>query len=338
MQPFNSKIKSFLTKKRILITGAAGFIGSFLTKKIVDLGCRPHILVNEKEDLWRVRGILDHVRVFETNLTYYDIVARYIKTIKPEIIFHLAGVKNVSRDVDLVFPILDIDTKGTLNILHTLVKEKIEVKRVVLTGTCEEYGDGKTPFRESQREISVSPYSAGRTALAYFSMMFNKIFNLPITFLRPFLTYGPKQDLSMFIPSLISHCLERKKFLMTSGEQTREFNHVEDIARAYILASYYDSAVGQIINIGNGKQYRIRDVAEKITGIMKASAYLKIGALKQRRGETSEFYADSKKAKALLHWQPQISFEQGLQETIDWYTGNHRIMKKICSSESPKNS
>jgi UDP-glucose 4-epimerase len=206
-----------------------------------------------------------------------------------------------------------------MTLLHAIIEEKTALECFVNTGASEEYGDGLVPFREDQREIPVSPYSASKVAATYFCQMLHKSMGLPIITLRLFLTYGPYQDTNMFIPSLIQHCLERKDFPMTEGDQTREFNYVDDIVEAYLLAATNPNVIGEIINIGNGIEYSIRDVAEKIVNMMGNPIQLLIGALPKRAGETNHFFCNNEKAQKLLGWSPQIGLDEGLERTINRY-------------------
>lgn len=225
----------------------------------------------------------------------------------------------MTRDAELIEPMIDTNIKGTINLLRGIIEEKIALECFINTGTSEEYGDGTAPFREDQREIPVSPYSASKVATAYFCQMLHKSMGLPIITLRPFLTYGPYQDTDMFIPSLIQHCLEGKDFPMTEGDQTREFNYVDDIVDAYLLAATNPNAIGEIINIGNGIEYSIRDVAEKIVNMMGNPIQLLIGTLPKRAGETNHFFCNNEKAQKLLGWSPQIGLDEGLERTINRY-------------------
>ena len=157
------------------------------------------------------------------------------------------------------------------------------------------------------------------TSFTIINRRFYKTIKLPIVTLRPFLAYGPHQDTDMFIPSLINHCLEGCDFKMTKGDQTREFNYVDDIVTAYIKAAVSKNAIGEIINIGNGIEYSIRYVADKVLELTGSRIKLLTGALSKRPGETSHFFCSNKKAKELLGWFPKVSLDEGLKRTIDWY-------------------
>ncbi len=313
-------ISEFSLKDRtVLITGGNGFIGSHLTRKLLGKGAKAHVLMKGGSDKSRIQDIIGNLIVWQGDIRDYPSIRLCIKNSRPQIIFHLAALRDVKRDFELIEPVLDINLKGTLNLLRAIAEEKISIECFVNTGSSEEYGNGDTPFNEGQRECPVSPYSASKVAATYFCQMLSKTMGLPIVTLRPFLTYGPHQDSDMFIPSLISHCVEGKDFPMTEGDQTREFNYIDDIVDAYLLAAQSPQAAGEVINIGNGVEYRIRDVAERVVQMMGNPIRLLVGALPKRPGEARHFFCNNEKAKKLLGWSPKISLDEGLEITIDWY-------------------
>lgn len=320
----------FLNGKRVLVTGATGFIGSHLARRLCKEGAEVHVLLRKGSDKFRIKDIVGNLVSWYGDLTDYQSLCSCIKNSKPQIIFHLATFRNVERDVKLIDFMIDTNIKGTVNLLRSVIDEKIALECFINTGTCEEYGDVSAPFHEDRKEMPVSPYSASKVAATYFCQMIHKTMELPIVTLRPFLSYGPYQDTDMmFIPSLINHCLEGKDFPMTEGNQTREFNYVDDIVDAYILAAECQNAVGEIINIGNGIEYRIKDVAEKIVKMMGNPIRLLIGAMPKRAGETKHFFCSNEKAKRLLGWAPKTSLDAGLRKTIEWYENNIDLLAAI---------
>jgi UDP-glucose 4-epimerase len=308
-----------LKNKEVLVTGAAGFIGSHLTKRLLEEGAEVHAFLRKDSNQFRIRDLIGDITVWYGDLRDYPSICSCIKNSKPQIVFHLAALRNVKRDPELIEPMIDINIKGTINLLRGIIKEKITLERFVNTGSSEEYGNGSVPFNEGQKEIPVSPYSASKVAAVYFCQMLYRTMGLPTVTLRPFLTYGPYQDIDMFIPSLIYHCIEGKDFPMTEGDQTREFNYIDDIIEAYLLAARCPKVSGEIINIGNGIEYRIKDVAKKIVHIMGEPIRLLVGALPKRAGETEHVFCSNEKAKGLLGWSPRINLNEGLERTIDWY-------------------
>ncbi len=308
-----------LQGKKVLVTGAFGFIGSHLSRSLLKEGAEVYALVRKESSQDRVKDIIEDIKVYFGDIRDYSAVSSCVKDSKPQIIFHLAALRDVRRDLELVNAVIDVNIKGLVNLVNAAVKGKISLECFINTGTCEEYGDLTVPFSEGRRESPVSPYSFSKVSATYFSQMVFKTEGLPMVTLRPFLTYGPFQDRDMFIPSLISHCLEGRDFKMTRGDQTREFNYVDDIVDAYLRAAVCKEAIGEVINIGNGIEYRIRSVAEKILDYMGRPVNLLIGKLDKRIGEPEHFFCRNDKAKRILNWLPKVSLDRGLQKTINWY-------------------
>ncbi|GBE05162.1 GDP-6-deoxy-D-mannose reductase [bacterium BMS3Abin10] len=305
--------------KAVLITGASGFIGSHLSRRLLSLGAEVHILLKKNSPEFRIKDILDDLTVWYGDITDYKSVLSCIKNSKPRIIFHLAAFTNVTRDLSLAESMIEVNTKGTINLVRGILEKRIELDSFINTGSSEEYGNSKAPFREEQREVPVSPYSASKVAATYFCQMVNKTAGVPIATLRPFLTYGPFQSTDMFIPSLITHCLDGKDFSMTEGDQTREFNYVDDVVDAYVLAACHPEVAGKIINIGNGIEHRVRDVAEKIVKLMGDPIRLLVNVLPKRRGEAEHFFCNNERARRLLGWNPKVNLDEGLGKTIQFY-------------------
>ena len=326
----------FLNGKRVLVTGVTGFIGSHLARRLYKEGAEIHALLRKSSNKFRIKDIFGDLIPWYGDLTDYQSLCSCIKNSKPQIIFHLATFRNVERDVKLIDFMIDTNVKGTVNLLRSVIDEKIALERFINTGTCEEYGDASVPFHEDKREKPVSPYSASKVAATYFCQMIHKTMGVPIVTLRPFLAYGPYQDADMFIPSLICHCLEKRDFPMTEGDQTREFNYVDDIVDAYLLAAAcqnLQNVNGEIINIGNSIEYKIKDVAEKIVKMMGSPIRLLKGALPKRTGETEHFFCSNEKAKRLLGWTPKIILDDGLRKTIQWYENNPMTFENILHEE-----
>ncbi|PKP61388.1 MAG: hypothetical protein CVT88_00200 [Candidatus Altiarchaeales archaeon HGW-Altiarchaeales-1] len=305
-----------LKEVRVLVTGAGGFIGSHLTRRLVNEGAMVSAFEISKRD--NINDLIDKIDFYNINLCDFESVRNTIKNIQPEVIYHLAGVVDVKRSFLDIDRIISANIQGTANLLHAL--EGINYDCFINTGTCEEYGDNPAPFVEEQMPNPVSPYSASKVWATFFCKMLYKTLGCPIITLRPFLTYGPYQFSNMLIPSTIISALFKKEFKLSKGEQTREFNYVSDIVDGFIKASLAKKAIGEIINIGNGKEYRIKDVVIKILDIMGNPIEPVIGALPYRPGETNHFYCDNTKAGELIGWESKIDLDTGLKLTIEWYT------------------
>lgn len=307
-----------LVPMRALVTGATGFIGSHLTRALVAKGVEVHVMVRRGSDTWRLNDVRFRLHVHYGDLTSLDDVQRVVRAVRPETVFHLGSYVNVKRSLDEVDEINRVIIGGTLNLIRTVLTKAPDCF-FINTGTCEEYGDGPVPFREEQSPRPVSPYSAAKAAATFFTQMATKSLGLKGVTVRPFLTYGPAQQPLRLIPQAILAGLLRKEFKMTPGEQTREFNYVSDIVEGYLAIARHPEVVGEIINLGNGKEIQVREVVRFIFDLMGNPIEPQIGALPYRPGETWHFYSDPSKAKRLLGWEARIPLEEGLRRTIAWY-------------------
>ena len=305
-----------LRNTKVLLTGISGFIGSHLARRLVEEGAEVYGLVRNNSNLWRIQDLKNRINLRYADLRDFGSVKKEVQGINPQKVFHLAAYVDVNRSFEVINEMVEVNIKGPLNLLRALEGSGYDC--FINTGTCEEYGDNPAPFREEQVPNPVSPYSASKAATTLFCQMLHKTQGLPIVTLRPFLTYGPGQTSDMLIPTLIKKTLIGEIFEMTEGEQTREFNYVDDIVDGFIKASINYRAIGEIINIGNGLEYKIKEVVEIILKLMNSSVKPKFGALAYRLGETWHFYCDNTKAKEILDWKPRVNLEDGLTLTIKW--------------------
>ncbi len=297
----------------VLVTGGLGFIGSHLVRRLVTEGCEVHVFGNSGTH--NVSGILDKIKIHRVDLREFEDVKREVEKIKPLKIFHLAAHVNVSRTLDPEMMVKN-NFGGTVNLLKSL--ESVDYDCFINTGTCEEYGTNPVPFTENQVPNPVSPYSVSKVKTTIFCQSYQKDTGRPVITLRPFLTYGPFQRNNFLISYVITSALFNKEIKTTKGEQAREFNFVSDIIDGYILAAASEKAVGEIINIGNGKEYKIRDVINKILEIVGSNVDVD-NSLPYREGEAMHFYCSNEKARKLLGWRPKTSLDDGLKKTIAWY-------------------
>ncbi len=315
-------MRSFV-KTRVLVTGGSGFVGSHLVRRLVKEGADIHLLVRPGSSLWRLEGIARRLSLHRGNIARYADVRACLRAARPEIIFNVAGMKERNREIRMLRPSVDVNVVGTLNLCKAACDEKLALRSFVQTGTCEEYGSGPVPNRELQREQPVSPYSAGKTAATHFCQMLHRSLEFPVVILRPCLLYGPGQDSDFFIPRLIQHCLKNEsEFAMTSGSQSRDLGYVGDMVEAYLLAARSKKAIGEVINVGSGKEYKIKDVAKKIVKAAGSSIKLKLGSLPSRPCEIQRLFFSNEKARNILGWSPKVDLDEGLRITIDWYRRN----------------
>jgi len=303
--------------KRVLVTGGDGFIGAYLTRRLIEEQCEVHLLLKPGSALVRLKRGKSHLNTFHADLNRTDGLRDRLASIKPDLVFHLAADTAVERKKSLVKPLFESNFKGTFNLMQALLNFQLE--RIVVAGTCEEYGDSRPPLSEDGAIAPLSPYSAAKAAATLYTLMLARTFNLPAVVLRPFLTYGPFQKPDRLIPQVILHCMNGEDIPLTPGEQTREFNYVSDIAEGFLKAALAPGVTGKVINLGCGQEVRVRDLVMKIIRLTGTRARPLFGELSYRPGEAMRFYSDSRLAEKLLGWRPAISLKEGLEKTVRWY-------------------
>ncbi len=302
---------------RVLVTGATGFIGSHLAERLAAEEAEVTLAVEPGASKANIANILDKVRVYEVDLREGQMVRQLVRECQPSKVYHLAAVGVTKPDVDPVLAV-QVNVIGTLNLLEAL--RETECDCFVNTGTCYEYGHNIPPMREDQMVDPINAYAASKSAAWLFCNMYHRTCGYPIVTVRPFTVYGPRQSERALIPQTILSTLRGKDFEMTGGEQTRDFTYVDDVVEGYVRASLSKKAIGQTINLGMGEEHAIKDVVLKVVELIGSPMRLLIWALPYRPREIWRLYSDSSKARELLGWQPQVSLEEGLRRTIEWYT------------------
>ncbi len=322
-------MSGFVKGKKVLVTGGAGFIGSHLVKRLVSEGANVSVLVQYKAKVNNVRlsPLWDNVDIIEADIRNSDSLIA-VNKLSPQIIFHLAAFNHVGRSFSNVQECFDVNAKGTANLLDCYDG----YERFVYTSTSEVYGlQPSVPFVETMIPNPSSPYSVTKYAGELYSLMKQREKNLPISVIRPFNVFGPYQTPSAVISDLIIKALKGERISTTKGEQTREFNYVDNTIDGFLLAAEKKESIGQVINIGGGEEVSIANLVKKIVEYSNSSSEVGIGDIAYRPNEIWRMYADSSKAKKLLGWTPKISFDDGLKQTIEWF-------KKYDSEFEKKNS
>ncbi len=312
-----------LESKRVLVTGAGGFIGSHLTERLVDLGAQvtAFLRYNSRADEAMI-GLLPPEKKKKITIIYGELrqsetVKRAMKNI--DIVFNLAALISIPYSYLHPQEVIETNTLGTLNVL-TAAREEV-VEKVVQTSTSEVYGTAQyVPIDEKHPKQPQSPYSASKIAADAIALSFYYSFNLPVAVIRPFNTYGPRQSDRAIIPAIISQALVKKKILFGSTTPTRDFNFVSDTVEGFIKIAESESSIGEEINIGSGFEISIGDLAEKI--VLLAGKEVKLikdeKRVRPEKSEVERLLADNSKAKKLLDWSPRVSFDVGLKMTIEW--------------------
>jgi nucleoside-diphosphate-sugar epimerase len=315
--------------KRVLVTGASGFIGSHLTRRLVNEGAVVHGLTSTVSSVYpaRLLDIRESITLHEASLDDRGAMELLADDVKPEYVFHLGAYTHVGKSWNRVDECIQTNIQGTVNLLMAV--ERTGFTRFLNTGTSEIYGDIEVPFREDATVHPISPYSVSKHAAEEYCRLFADARSLPLVRVRPFNAYGPMQSPDRVIPEIISRAVQGQPLKMTQGTQTREFNYVEDLADGFVALATAPGIDGDLFNLGCGREVSMRDIAITILKLMGDPITPEFGALPERPIEIYRMHADVTKTKERVGWESTISLEDGLQRTIDWYR------EALASGSSP---
>ena len=309
-------------KRKVVVTGAGGFIGSHLVERLLDLGADVTAFVryNSRND----RGVLGldggrgrPVTVVAGEIRELATVRRLVKD--ADVVFHLAALVGIPYSYVHPDEVVEVNTIGTLNVL-TAAKDA-GVRRVVVTSTSEVYGSAlKVPIAEDHPKQPQSPYAASKIASDAVALSFHRSFDLPVAVVRPFNTYGPRQSDRAIIPTIISQALTKREVTLGNTAPTRDFTYVTDTAEGMLRMGEADEAVGEEVNLGSGSEISIGDLAAKIAAIVGADVRVVRSEERMRpaHSEVMRLLADNGKAKRLIGWTPRVSLDEGLRRTVAW--------------------
>jgi len=319
--------------KKVLITGAGGFIGSHLTEELVKLGSdvRAFVHYNSRND-WGLIELLpqeakEKIEIFAGDVQNIFEVKRAVKDIN--IVFHLAALIGIPYSYCAPESYVNTNIKGTLNVMQACLDEGVE--KVIHTSTSEVYGTAQyTPIDEKHPLQAQSPYSASKIAADKIAESFYFSFDLPVAIIRPFNTYGPRQSARAVVPTITIQALARDEVELGSLTPIRDLTYIRDTVNGFIRIVESTASVGEVINTGYGKGTTIRQLAEKIIEIIGKDT--KIVCAEERirpdRSEVMKLICDNSKAKRLIGWEPKYGLDEKLKETINWFRDHLDLYKK----------
>jgi len=310
--------------KKLLLTGAGGFIGSHLAEELVHCGAsvRAFIHYNSRGDEGNLRYLPSEIRreieIVNGDLTDPDAVKKAVRGTTH--VFHLGALIAIPYSYVHPFSFVQTNIVGTANVLNACSEAGIE--RLVTTSTSEVYGTAvTTPMDETHRLHPQSPYAASKASADHLAESYARSFDLPVVIVRPFNTFGPRQSTRAVIPTIIVQALRNASIEIGSTTPSRDFNFVTDIVRGFALAGFAPEATGEVFNLGTGEEYSIRDVIETVAAILGMELLVREREDRMRPAgsEVHRLLADSTKAASKLGWRPRHSFRQALEQTIHWY-------------------
>ena len=323
-------------KLNVLVTGADGFIGSHLVEKLLEEGYNVRAFVYYNSfNSWGWLDTLDKnklrkIEIFSGDIRDPNGVKEAMKGI--DIVFHLAALIAIPFSYHSPDSYVDTNIKGTLNVLQAA--RDLKTKRILITSTSEVYGTAKyVPIDENHPYQGQSPYSATKIGADRLAESFYKSFNMPITIVRPFNTYGPRQSSRAVIPTIITQLLNGETEIKLGAlTPTRDFNYVKDTVKGFIEIAKSENTIGEEINIATCSEISIEELALEIINQInpKAKIICDEERLRPDKSEVNRLLGCNKKIKKLTNWSPKYSFEEGIKETIEWFK-NEEVLKKYKS-------
>jgi NAD dependent epimerase/dehydratase len=321
--------------KKVIVTGADGFIGSHLTETLVHQGynVRAFVMYNS----FNTWGWLDHtskdikeqVEIFPGDIRDPYGVKEAMKGC--DVVLHLAALIAIPYSYHSPDTYIDTNIKGTLNVIQAA--RELGIEKIVHTSTSEVYGTAQfVPITEEHPLQGQSPYSASKIGADQIAMSFYNSFGTPVAIIRPFNTYGPRQSARAVIPTIITQIASgQRKIKLGSVTPTRDFNYVKDTVNGFISIAQSENSVGQVINIGSNYEISIGDTVRLIAEVMDVDIEIETDGqrLRPEKSEVERLWASNMKAKQLLNWEPAYGgregFKRGIKETVEWFTNKENL-------------
>ena len=316
---------------KVLVTGADGFIGSHLTESLLAEGYDVRALAQYNSfNYW---GWLEDIQqTANLEIVCGDVRdPAYCREICKgiDVIFHLAALIAIPYSYIAPQSFIETNIKGTLNICQAAKDWK--VKRILVTSTSEVYGTAQyVPIDEKHPLQPQSPYSASKIGADAIAMSFYNAYQLPVTIVRPFNTYGPRQSARAVIPTIITQIASgNKEIKIGDTTPTRDFNYVKDICNGFILLAKCDKAIGETVNIGSNDEISIKELFALIKDIMHSDANLMVDEqrLRPEHSEVFRLRCDNTKIKELTGYEPQYPLREGLEKTVEWFIDPRNLAK-----------
>jgi dTDP-glucose 4,6-dehydratase len=323
--------------KRVLVTGAGGFIGSHLVERLLAEGAmvRAFVRYNSRGDPGLLRMLttqeLSQVEIIAGDLQDEHAIRKAVEGI--QVIFHLGALISIPYSYQHPIEVAKTNLFGTLNILTASRESKVE--RIVHTSSSEVYGTAiHIPISESHPLQGQSPYSASKIGADKLAESFFCAFEVPVVTVRPFNTYGPRQSARAVIPAIITQALTQKAILLGNQYTLRDFTFVKDTVDGLLKAAEVPGILGEVINLGTGQEIMIGELAQKIIHKTGRSVKIKVDPVRLRpeRSEVMRLLSNNTLARKILKWEPRVSLDDGLDQTIDWIK-SHLDLYRISTYE-----
>jgi NAD dependent epimerase/dehydratase len=309
--------------KKVLVTGAGGFVGSHLVEALVRKGANVTALVhyNSRND-WGMledlnKRVLDLVNVVAGDLRDSDCVRKIVSG--QLVVFHLGALIGIPYSYMNPRDVIDTNINGTLNVLSAA--GDFEVSKIIHTSTSEIYGTAQyVPMDEEHPSHPQSPYAASKLGADLLALSFYRSFDLPVGVIRPFNVYGPRQSARAVIPTIIIQALNKGKIRLGSLTSTRDLTFVQDTVQGFIAFAECEKTMGEVVNLGSGFEVSINQIVELVSDCLgkRIEVIKEKERIRPKKSEVERLFSDSGKAKSLFGWDPKTNLKEGMKKTINW--------------------
>ena len=308
----------------ILVTGGSGFVGANLARRLANDGFNVHLILRNESNTWRLNDILDKTTIHRACLINKQEISNVIQKIRPKTIFHLAAFGAYPFQTNFE-RIKAVNLDGTINLLSAC--EQVGFDVFINTGSSSEYGFKDKPMKETSFLEPNSDYAVFKSAATLFCQNEARSKNLPIITLRPFSVYGPYEEKTRLVPTLIMKFLQNECPSLVAPDTARDYIFVDDVVDLYLVVAKRPDLGGEIFNMGTGYQTTLKEIVNITKKMLKAKIKLKWNTMEKRSWDQNIWQADMSKTKKMLNWKPKYGLETGLEKTVAWFKNNLSLYK-----------
>jgi nucleoside-diphosphate-sugar epimerase len=303
---------------RYLVTGASGFVGSNLVRRLVTAREEIHIIIRSHSNLARLADIATQMTVHTADIRDRGEVSGVVQKVRPDVVFHLANLGVYGGVHPILKDVIDVNLLGTANLVDAC--SGFDYRCFVNTGSSSEYGTKTSPMSEVDRCDPLNAYGVSKCASTMYARCAAVTGSRPIVNLRLFSPYGPFDDHRRLIPYVISRTVAGQELHLASSTSVRDFVYIEDVVDAYLACvNYPERVAGEIVNVGSGSQSSVKDVVNTVLELTGSTSVVRWNKEGIRPGESPTWQANIDKIHNLLNWSPRYSLRDGLKETISWW-------------------
>lgn len=308
-----------IKKRNFLITGATGFVGACIVRRLLKENQNVTILIRKEAKLWRIEDVLNKVNVIYSDLSDQNVLDKVFKSVKPDVIYHLAanGAYSYQNDPD---QIIKTNIIGTWNLIKASLPYQYEL--FINTGSSSEYGFKDASMKETDLIEPASYYAVTKSAQTLLSSFVAKSQDKPIVTFRLFSVYGPFEEGTRFIPTLMRSLLNKEDMKLVDPNVARDMIYVDDVVNAYLAIDKLKGFTGESFNVCTGKQSTIKSVVEEAVRVTGELTNFIWGGMENRSWDTKVWVGSNNKIKKLTGWKVKTNLQSGLKKTWEWYKVN----------------